>query len=234
MEFMGVGPLELMVILVLALVVFGPDKLPGIARNIGRGVAEFRRMSRELTAELSMQLEEETRAKEASSAVKSAEPLPLDPPQESLAVEDHASAAAVDDVAAVASTAPFSALPEETVAQTETKLPASRRRTHRKSNWEMTSVAAPTAAAASPAVEEQGLLAPASDEEGVARYEAGGSEIPSVETTTQDVSGEAAPGIPGAAPAKAKRPTRRKSARTVVASVESVPAEAAPPSEGPR
>ena len=36
------GPLELMVILGIALIVLGPKKLPEAARSVGRGVREFK------------------------------------------------------------------------------------------------------------------------------------------------------------------------------------------------
>ena len=36
------GPLELMVILVVALIVLGPKKLPEAARSVGRGMREFK------------------------------------------------------------------------------------------------------------------------------------------------------------------------------------------------
>lgn len=44
----NVGTQELLVILVLALVVVGPQKLPEIARSIGRGMREFRKMQDEV------------------------------------------------------------------------------------------------------------------------------------------------------------------------------------------
>ena len=44
----GIGLPELIVILVVALLVVGPQKLPELARSIGRGLAEFRRASHDL------------------------------------------------------------------------------------------------------------------------------------------------------------------------------------------
>jgi sec-independent protein translocase protein TatB len=45
----GVGTQELLVILVIALVVVGPQKLPELARAIGRGMRELRKMQDEVT-----------------------------------------------------------------------------------------------------------------------------------------------------------------------------------------
>ena len=38
-----IGPLEILVVLVVALVVFGPSKLPELGRQVGRGYREFRK-----------------------------------------------------------------------------------------------------------------------------------------------------------------------------------------------
>ncbi len=38
----NVGPLELIVVLIIALVVLGPKKLPEVGRSIGHGMREFR------------------------------------------------------------------------------------------------------------------------------------------------------------------------------------------------
>ena len=40
--FSAPGPLELIVILVVALIVLGPKKLPEAARSLGRGMREFK------------------------------------------------------------------------------------------------------------------------------------------------------------------------------------------------
>ncbi len=44
----GIGFPELLLILVVALIVVGPSKLPDLARALGRGYAEFRRATDEL------------------------------------------------------------------------------------------------------------------------------------------------------------------------------------------
>lgn len=44
----GIGLQELFIILVIALLILGPDKLPDLARAIGKGIGEFRRATNEL------------------------------------------------------------------------------------------------------------------------------------------------------------------------------------------
>jgi Tat protein translocase TatB subunit len=43
MEIFGIGLGEMMLIALVALIVLGPDRLPEVARSLGRGVAELRR-----------------------------------------------------------------------------------------------------------------------------------------------------------------------------------------------
>ncbi len=38
----GIGPLELAIVLVIVLVVFGPKRLPGLGRSLGSGMKEFK------------------------------------------------------------------------------------------------------------------------------------------------------------------------------------------------
>jgi sec-independent protein translocase protein TatA len=38
----NVGPMELMIILAIALIVLGPKKLPEVGRSVGRGMREFK------------------------------------------------------------------------------------------------------------------------------------------------------------------------------------------------
>jgi len=45
---LNIGPGELIVILIVALVVFGPEKLPEMARTVGKGMRELRRATEDL------------------------------------------------------------------------------------------------------------------------------------------------------------------------------------------
>jgi Tat protein translocase TatB subunit len=66
----GIGMPELMVILVVALIVLGPKRLPEIARALGKGLAEFRRATSDVTDELrkaQRAIEDEARAAETAA-----------------------------------------------------------------------------------------------------------------------------------------------------------------------
>lgn len=52
MDILGIGPLELIVILVLALLVFGPDRLPEIGAKLGRSMRSMRQATREFSREI--------------------------------------------------------------------------------------------------------------------------------------------------------------------------------------
>jgi sec-independent protein translocase protein TatB len=80
-NFLGMGPMELMLILVLALIVFGPGKLPEIAGQVGKAVRDVRRATTELSGEfnrtLSLELEEKKEAEAAATAPVAPAPAPL-------------------------------------------------------------------------------------------------------------------------------------------------------------
>ena len=40
--FQSIGPTELIIVLVIVLVIFGPKRLPGLGRSLGSGMREFR------------------------------------------------------------------------------------------------------------------------------------------------------------------------------------------------
>ncbi|HUB08286.1 MAG TPA: twin-arginine translocase TatA/TatE family subunit [Myxococcales bacterium] len=68
----NIGPGELMVILILALVLLGPDKLPEVARSIGKGMKEIRRA----TEDIRNTVEEELYRAEAAKPKPPVSPLP--------------------------------------------------------------------------------------------------------------------------------------------------------------
>jgi Tat protein translocase TatB subunit len=57
MELFGIGAGELFLIMILALVVIGPERLPEVAGQIGRTVGDLRRQANQLTGEFQRSLE---------------------------------------------------------------------------------------------------------------------------------------------------------------------------------
>ena len=47
----GIGTGELLLLLLIALIVLGPDRLPGLARDVGKAMGDLRKTSDELTSE---------------------------------------------------------------------------------------------------------------------------------------------------------------------------------------
>jgi Tat protein translocase TatB subunit len=58
MNILGIGPAELLLIFIIALIVFGPGKLPELARTLGKAMRELRRMSLEVTAEFAKEIQD--------------------------------------------------------------------------------------------------------------------------------------------------------------------------------
>ncbi len=64
----GIGTTEILIILVVALIVIGPESLPKIARTLGKTLREFRQVSTDLQRTLNTEIaleEHEQRKKEA-------------------------------------------------------------------------------------------------------------------------------------------------------------------------
>jgi len=54
----GLGIPELLVIFVIALIVFGPKKLPELGRSVGRAMAEFKKASQEFQESMQAEMKE--------------------------------------------------------------------------------------------------------------------------------------------------------------------------------
>ena len=79
----GIGMPELLVILVVALVVLGPKRLPELARTLGKAMAEFRRSTTEIMDELQTAQLDDTRPKRRAPAPESTVPAtPTEPKPE--------------------------------------------------------------------------------------------------------------------------------------------------------
>ena len=72
--FGSIGMPELIIIFVIALIIFGPRKLPELGRSLGKSLAEFKRASNELksTLEEEIRLEDQRTSFEASKAANTA------------------------------------------------------------------------------------------------------------------------------------------------------------------
>lgn len=55
----NIGVPELIIVLVLALIIFGPGKLPEVGKAIGKSINEFRKASKEITEEVTGKEERE-------------------------------------------------------------------------------------------------------------------------------------------------------------------------------
>jgi sec-independent protein translocase protein TatA len=78
--FGSIGMPELIIILVIALIIFGPRKLPELGKSLGKSINEFKRAS----ADLQNTLEQEIKLEEQ----KTAAPTPPPSPQPGLSVDE--------------------------------------------------------------------------------------------------------------------------------------------------
>jgi TatA/E family protein of Tat protein translocase len=85
---LNIGPPELLLVLVIALIVVGPTKLPELARTIGRGLSEFRKVQDEVKGIARLDLDDEPAGSRprapasptAPSVHRTPRPAPAPPP----------------------------------------------------------------------------------------------------------------------------------------------------------
>lgn len=92
--FPSLGMPELLIIGVVALIVFGPRKLPELGRSLGKSLQEFRRATNELKhtldEEISIEERKEERKIEAPRAAVSTNPADISVPTDPASIESPA------------------------------------------------------------------------------------------------------------------------------------------------
>ncbi len=59
MDFLGIGPLEIVLILIVGLLIFGPEKLPQMGRDLGKTLRSFKKATTDISVQVSKELEKE-------------------------------------------------------------------------------------------------------------------------------------------------------------------------------
>ena len=95
--FGSIGMPELIIIFVIALIIFGPRKLPELGRSLGKSIAEFKKASNELKSTL----EEEIRLEEQRSSIeeKKTQSVTAPPVNPTPLVDEHVGARKADQSA---------------------------------------------------------------------------------------------------------------------------------------
>lgn len=82
--FEFIGTQEFVLVLVAALILFGPRKLPELARSVGKSLSEFKRASEEFKGQWEQEVERETAGLRAEPKPTSAPPVWETPPEAEL------------------------------------------------------------------------------------------------------------------------------------------------------
>ncbi len=71
MGFLDMGPMEILLILLVALIIWGPHKIPEIARTLGKAVRALRKATYDLTSTVTKELEMEEKDRSPKSKASS-------------------------------------------------------------------------------------------------------------------------------------------------------------------
>ena len=83
----GIGIQEMLIILVVALIFFGPKRLPDLAKSLGKGLAEFRKASDEVRKGIEEAVKEGEEAKPPHEAVEAVDAADL--PVEARSIDEY-------------------------------------------------------------------------------------------------------------------------------------------------
>jgi TatA/E family protein of Tat protein translocase len=77
--FGSIGMPELIIIFVIALIIFGPRKLPELGKSLGRSLNEFKKASNDLQNTLEQEIKLDEQKESAAAARKAEAPAPESP-----------------------------------------------------------------------------------------------------------------------------------------------------------
>lgn len=82
MGFLDMGPLEILFILIVALIIWGPSRVPEIARTLGRTLRTLRKATTDITATVNRELDMEEKDRRLQSRENSSDKTKEDSPEE--------------------------------------------------------------------------------------------------------------------------------------------------------
>ena len=70
MGFLDMGPLEILLILIVALIIWGPGKIPEIARTLGKTARAFKKATFDITTAVTKEIDIEEKARPSQPSAK--------------------------------------------------------------------------------------------------------------------------------------------------------------------
>ena len=95
--FGSIGMPELIIIFVIALIIFGPRKLPELGRSLGKSIGEFKRASNDLRSTLEEEIKVEESRPPETAATESAASAPVSEPASTAPTTEPASATSAEE-----------------------------------------------------------------------------------------------------------------------------------------